>query len=92
MHRHNFKKPRKKKKNRWTLRSLNFFPVFVLKLNIKLVTGGGNGEYSVTFATMFLEPFSLHLLKKDFKSFHTNEKLKVLATASFYLFFFKLWI
>lgn len=71
----------------FTLRPLNFFFVFVLKLNIKWVTEGGNGNCSVTFTTMFLEVFSLHILKKYFKSFHTNQKLEVLETSSYFIFF-----
>lgn len=65
---------------------LNFFPVFVLKLSIKGVTGGGNGQYSVMFATVFLETFSLHIFKKRFQEFSYKSKFESSGDCPFLFF------
>lgn len=42
--------------------------------------------YSVTFATMFLEAFSLHILKKRFQGF--SNKSEIESSGDFLLFYY----
>lgn len=63
------------------IKPLNFSAVFVLRFNIKGVTGGGNRE---SLLLLYFWKLSLCMYeRKDFKRFQTNQKLEEMKTVIF---------